>query len=128
VYDYDLNKPSIIVPINVTFRNCIFWGENGTVTNEVGVYKKSGSSSVIFDHVLWKVESTPANATVILPAINQPPLFDSINIGKNYYDFHLKSVPLSPAIDKGNPVTIGSYDLDGKTRVNTPDLGCYEKQ
>jgi len=99
--------------LSALFRNCIFWGEGGTVTNEIGVYKKSVSSSIKFDNVLWKVQTAPQGADASGNKINQNPLFDSINISKNYYDFHLKSNPLSPAIDKGNPITIGTPDFDG---------------
>ena len=127
VYDYDLSKPSIIVPVTATFRNCIFWGENGTVTNEVGVYKKSGSSLITFDHVLWKVSSNPPNTNVIMPAITQPPLFDSINVSRNYYDFRLNNN--SKAINQGANFGV-TIDLDGKPRPlgAAPDLGCYEKK
>lgn len=129
IFDYDLNKPSDIVQVDATFLNCIFWGEGGTVTTEIGIYKKSNSSKIKFDNVLWKVQAAPIGADP--PSgnvINQNPLFNSINISKNYYDFRLKSNPLSPAIDKGNLMTVGTPDLDGKQRINTPDLGCFEKQ
>jgi hypothetical protein len=57
---------------------------------------------------------------------NQPPLFDSVNVSKRYYDFHLQSA--SPAINKGTNAAV-TKDLDGKLRpVGLPDLGCYEKQ
>jgi hypothetical protein len=129
VYDYDLSKPSVIVPLSATFRNCIFWGEDGRVSNEVGVYKKNSGNTVTFDNVLWKVQSIPAGAATLGNLINQNPLFDSINIGKHYYDFHLKLNPSSPAIDKGGNFGITS-DLDGKPRPlgAAPDLGCFEKK
>jgi len=129
VFDFDLGNPSMILPLSATFRNCIFWGENGTVTNEVGIYKKNTLNTVTFDTVLWKVQSNPPGATVS-GAVNQNPLFDSINVSKNYYNFRLKSSPvLSPAIDKGANTTV-TIDLDGKTRPLglKPDLGCFEKQ
>ena len=129
VYDYDVSKPSIIVSVTATFRNCIFWGENGTVNNEVGVYKKSGSSLIRFQNVLWKVQSIPVNADTSGNVINQNPLFDSINVSKMYYDFHLKAIPPSPAIDKGGNFGV-IIDLDGKPRPlgPFPDLGCFEKK
>jgi len=125
VYDYDVSKPSIIVPVTATFRNCIFWGENGTVNNEVGIYKKSGSSQVKFENVLWKVQSAPPGATGNI--VNQNPLFDSVNVSKNFYNFRLKDN--SPAINKGGNFGI-TIDLDGKPRPlgTAPDLGCFEKK
>jgi hypothetical protein len=57
---------------------------------------------------------------------NQPPLFDSTNTQKNYYDFRLQTS--SPAINKGIATGVIT-DLDGKPRpVGIPDLGCFEKQ
>ena len=117
-----------------TFRNCIFWGENGVVDSEVVVLKNpSAALTATFDQVLWKVPSTPANVIIVPPAPinNQSPLFDSINVSKNYYDFHLKAgPPPSPAINKGTPTAGVNIDLDGKPRPvgAQPDLGCYEKQ
>ena len=118
---------SITNSLDAVFRNCIFWGENGVVTDEVLV-QKSGSSSfnVNFDYNLWKVETPPANSTITQAINNQTPLFDSINTSDNYYDFRLKTG--SPALNKG--VNAGIFiDLDGKPRpVGLPDLGSFEKQ
>ncbi len=120
-------------PLDALFRNCIFWGENGVVDSEVIVVKNPAAGfSAKFDQVLWKVPSTPADATIISspPINNQSPLFDSINVSKNYYDFHLKAgPPPSPAINKGIGTVI-AFDLDGKPRQvgPQPDLGCFEKQ
>ena len=120
-------------PLDALFRNCIFWGENGIVDSEVVALKNNAAAfSARFDQVLWKVPSTPADVTIILPAPinNQSPMFDSINVSKNYYDFHLKAgPPPSPAINKGVNTGI-LFDLDGKPRLlgTQPDLGCFEKQ
>lgn len=114
------------VSLDAVFTNCIFWGENGLVTNEVVVDKKGATPfSVSFDHNLWKVETAPSNITSSQVINNQPPQFDSIDASKRYYDFRLKTG--SPAIDKGVNAGI-TIDLDGKTRPNgLPDLGCFEK-
>lgn len=114
------------VSLDAVFTNCIFWGENGLVTNEVVVDKKGATPfSVNFDHNLWKVETVPANITSSQIINNQAPQFDSIDASKRYYDFRLKTG--SPAIDKGINAGI-TIDLDGKARPNgLPDLGCFEK-
>lgn len=113
--------------LNAIFRNCIFWGENGIVNDEV-VVLKNGSTifNVDFDHTLWKVQTIPSNITSNQIINNQSPQFDSINTSRNYYDFRLATS--SPAINKGVNTTVIT-DLDGKTRpVGLPDLGCFEKQ
>jgi hypothetical protein len=112
------------------FRNCIFWGENGTVEDEVVVNKQgTGVLSVDFQNCLWKVKKDP----VLTPGVkssniiaNQNPAFDSINIQKNYYNFRLKAS--SPALNKGISTGI-LLDLDANPRsVGLPDLGSYERQ
>ncbi len=116
-------------PLDVLFRNCIFWGENGIVNTEVVVRKSIAATfSARFDQVLWKVPVIPVDATIIVPQpINQPPQFDSIDVAKRYYDFHLKQG--SPAVNKGVNAGV-AFDLDGKPRPvgAQPDLGCFEKQ
>lgn len=122
-----VNNNPVTAALNASFRNCIFWGENGLVDNEV-VVAKSGATTfnVNFDYNLWKVQTAPANITSNQIINNQTPQFDSINSSRNYYDFRLKSS--SPAINKGINAGI-AIDLDGKPRpVGLPDLGCFEKQ
>jgi len=116
-------------PLTATFRNCIFWGENGLVDNEVYVDKKGSSFNVSFNYILWKVQTVPSFITSSTGILNnQPPKFDSINTSRNYYDFRIQKNG-SPAIDKG--ISFGVLnDLDGKPRPVgfQPDLGCFEKQ
>lgn len=113
--------------LNASFQNCIFWGENGLVNDEVLVLKAGNTAfNVNFDHVLWKIQNTPSNITSNQVIANQLPVFDSISTNDNYYNFRLKDV--SPAINAGmiSPVMI---DLDGNPRpIGIPDLGCFEKQ
>ena len=123
----NINNIPVTANLNAIFRNCIFWGENGLVDNEV-IVAKSGATpfNVNFDSGLWKVQTTPANTTSNQMINNQSPQFDSINTNRNYYDFRLKAT--SPAINKGVNAGI-IIDLDGKPRpVGLPDLGCFEKQ
>jgi hypothetical protein len=122
-----VNNSPVTANLTALFRNCIFWGENGLVDNEV-VVSKSGATTfnVNFDYNLWKVQTTPANITSNQIINNQSPIFDSVNTNRNYYDFRLKAS--SPAINKGVNAGI-IIDLDGKPRpVGLPDLGCFEKQ
>lgn len=113
--------------LTATFRNCILWGENGLVNDEVVVLKNGNTTfNVNFDYNLWKVQTAPSNITSNQIINNQVPLFDSVNTTKNYYDFRLQTA--SPAINKGMGAGV-TTDLDGKPRpVGLPDLGCFEKQ
>ncbi|HEY4287041.1 MAG TPA: choice-of-anchor Q domain-containing protein [Puia sp.] len=113
--------------VEAIFTNCIFWGSNGTVNDEVSVSRQStGIFSVSFTNCLWKVETAPANVTATGMITNMDPLFDSVNNSKVFYDFHLKAG--SPAIDKGVTTSL-LVDLDGNPRVVvSPDLGSYERQ
>ena len=119
---------TLVSNLNAVFRNCIFWGEGGTVEDEVIVQKQGNSIfNVNFDHDLYKVVHDPSNATLTSVYKNLPPMFDSINTNKQVYDFHFNRNPTSPAIDKGVG-TLFLRDLDDRNRaVGIPDLGCYER-
>ena len=109
------------------FSNCIFWGDGGTVEDEVALASQGDSSFAAgFANCIWKSKNFPASADTSQILLNQDPEFQLIDNGKILYDFHLKAG--SPAIDQGLNLGI-SIDLDGNPRpVNLPDLGAYEKQ
>lgn len=121
------NNIPVTANLTATFRNCIFWGENGIVENEVTVLKVgSDPFNVTFDHNLWKQAQEPSGINSISNLNNLPPAFDSINTSKHYYNFRLRDN--SPVLNAGVNSSI-SIDLDGKPRpVGLPDLGCYERQ
>ncbi len=123
-----VNNSPVTANLSALFRNCIFWGQDGTVDDEV-VVAKSGNTAfnVNFDYNLWKVQTTPANITSTGIINNQNPVFDSINTTKRLYSFRLKDD--SPAKNKATNAGV-TIDLDGKPRPVgvAPDLGCYEKQ
>jgi len=113
--------------LNAFFQNCIFWGDGGIVDDEIAIDKQGSSSfSATFDHVLYKAQDEIPNATFISSLKNETPMFDSINISKNIFDFHFNKNPSSPAIDAG-VATPFLYDLDDKLRDSKPDIGCYER-
>ena len=121
------NNTFLTANLNATFRNCIFWGESGSVDDEV-VVAKQGSTifNVNFTNCLWRVKTNPSNATLSGIVANMDPEFDTIDIAKKFYSFRLK--PTSPAINKGTATSL-SIDLDGNPRpVALPDIGAYEKQ
>ena len=117
--------------LTALFQNCIFWGQGGLLddSDEVVVAISGANAPVVFNNDLLKVNNGPQNSTLNPTSIqlkNQNPLFDSTNVSKNYYDFHLQGN--SPAKDKGTNAGI-TIDLDGKPRPvgAAPDIGCYEK-
>ena len=118
--------------LNAVFRNCIFWGDDGSGENKLveneGVVKKNSGNTVNFDYNLWRVKTPPSNITSSNILNNEPPQFDSIDVSKHYYDFRLNKGN-SPAVNAGT-ISAGIFiDLDGKPRpVGLPDLGCFEKQ
>ncbi len=109
------------------FTNCIFWGESGTIDNEVELFKQGDSSfNSTFANCVWKAKAIPSIADTSLIILNQDPLFQLIDNQNRFYDFRLKAG--SPAIDQGLNLGI-NIDLDGNPRpVNLPDLGAYERQ
>jgi len=113
--------------LQVLLRNNIFWGENGSVDDEVLVSKKGNTPfSVVMENNLYKAVTPPPNTTLTGNLLNTPPLFDSINESARYYDFRIGRKP-SPAINAGKNIGILT-DLDGKPRDIKPDIGSYEKQ
>ena len=126
-YTVDNNGSLVTADLDAQFVNCIFWGANGNVDDEVQISRQgSNSFSAVFTNCAWKVKNTPADATTTSIIANTDPLFDSVDNYHIYYDFHLKSS--SPLIDKGVATAI-TIDLDGSPRpVGLPDLGCYERQ
>lgn len=113
--------------LNAFFQNCIFWGDGGTVDDEITISKQAlDNFSVSFDHIIYKAKNEIKNATFTSSIKNANPLFDSIDVSRNIYDFHFNNHPNSPAVNAG-AITPFLYDLDDKLRGTMPDIGCYEK-
>jgi hypothetical protein len=123
-----LNGVTVTSPLNALFRNCIFWGAFGLVDNEVVVNRQgTGSFSVLLENSLYKAVTDPANATLTAVVKNQAPLFDSINVSRQIYNFRISN-NTAPGFNKGVPTGF-LRDLDDKNRnVGLPDMGCYERQ
>lgn len=114
-------------PLSAIFKNCILWGDGGSVENEVIAEKKGDNNmEVLLDHSLYKAKSIAGPVTLNNSIANQDPAFDSINTTRHYFDFHLGK-NASPAVDAGVVTTV-TADKDGNPRDDKPDLGCYEKQ
>jgi hypothetical protein len=113
--------------LTASFTNCIFWGDGGTAEDEVVIDKQGANTFIVkFDNVLYKVKTDPANTVFTSSIKNQAPVFDSVDVGRRFYDFRLRAE--SPAVNKGKATSL-TIDLDGNPRANgLPDIGCYEKQ
>ncbi len=123
----NINGSTVTTALEAAFTNCIFWGETGFVENEANINKQGADPfNVSFTNCLYRANSEPSNSTITNCIINQTPLFDSVDVSKRIFDFHLTINP-SPAIDAGVS-TIFPKDLDNNNRVAPFDIGCYEKQ
>ena len=107
------------------FGNCIIYGDN---ENEILFDALEGTSlNYLFDHCLIKMDLSvydPENDNLFQNTmVNEDPLF----VDKNIWDFRLDS--LSPALNYGKDeiANLVPYDLDGNYRLNSPDLGCFER-
>ncbi len=124
-----LGTAFITANLNASFTNNIFWGDSaGLVNNEV-VVNKQGSNVfiVLFQNNLYRTATDPANATLNNNVKNINPLFDSIDVVHNFYNFRITTAT-APGINKGIATSFAK-DLDNNNRNNgLPDLGCYEKQ
>lgn len=129
VADYAFENGAIFYgTLDAVFRNCIFWGDNNIVENELSVNKQGpGSFSLTLDHTLFKAATDPSNTTFNNVIRNADPVFDSIDYTHNYFDFRTND-PIAPGIDNGI-ITVFPKDLDDNPRnIGAPDLGAYEKQ
>lgn len=122
------NNTFITADLTATFTNCIFWGQFGTVDDEVVAEKiGTGIFNVTLTNCLYKLKD-PLNPLIVSNGglLNQVPLFDSVNTSARVYNFRLKTG--SPGLNAGVASAV-TGDLDGNLRpVAQPDLGCYEKQ
>ncbi len=130
VSNYSIQNGSIATAnTNALFTNCIFWGDGGTVDNEISVNKEGVNTfNVVLQHCLFKGLSDPSNTTMNNVIRNQDPLFDSIDIENNYFDFRATNLS-SPLIDQGVNTSF-LLDLNNNTRQIglSTDIGCYENQ
>ena len=120
---------TLTADLHAVFRNNIFWGDEGIVTNELSVIKQGANPfTVLFEKNMYRSAADPSNSTLTGNIRNADPAFDSINVTKNIFDFRITKNAASPAINAGT-LTGFPKDLDDENRnIGLPDLGCYEKQ
>jgi hypothetical protein len=100
---FEREEPSFF---NVTMNNCI------TKVDDLLDVTLDGKYSDFFETIC---------NNCILPA-NEDPLF----LNRSEDDYHLDT--LSIAIDKGLTITGIPLDIEGNSRIDAPDLGCFEYQ
>ncbi len=115
--------------LNAVFRNSIFWGDAGIVSDEVVVNKLGATPfNVLFEKNIYRVGIDPANCTLTGNIRNADPSFDSIDVNKRIFDFRITKNLTAPGLNAGT-LTAFPKDLDNNNRnVGLPDLGAYEKQ
>lgn len=110
--------------LQAQFENCIIWGEDGTLTDEVINAPKAGASSTVtFTNTLYRGSAEATGITYADCLQNTDPLFQTADTENDVFDFHLSST--SPCIDAGKKGST-AIDLEGNLRSETPDIGCYE--
>jgi hypothetical protein len=110
--------------IKANFVNCIFWGSNGPVDDEVAVEREgSNDFDVDFTNCIWKIKTAPADIVAVGMISSDDPMFVKIESAKNEYDFHLSEG--SPAIKAGINAGVAT-DIEENQRQNIPDIGAYE--
>jgi hypothetical protein len=129
--NYQFNNGSVFASdLTAQFTNCIFWGDGGTVEDEILLLKQGNQLfDVTLQNCLYKASTDPTPANIVASIKNIDPLFDSIDPGNHYFDFHFKHTATSPLMDAGTHTNFLS-DLDDLIRESGPftDIGCYEKQ
>ena len=121
----DVDDNNQVFPLSANFVNSIFYGDDGYVTEEIAIQQTVNNPfSLNFENVLYK-STNSATAGFINSIQGLAPGFVNIDYTNNKYNFHL--LPESPCVNAGKSTSI-SLDLDGNTRDNNPDIGCYELQ
>ncbi len=120
---------TVTADLNAVFRNNIFWGDGGIITDEISVIKQGANTfNVLFEKNLYRALADPLNSSLSGNVKNADPSFDSINVSKNIFNFRVTKNAAAPGINAG--MASGFLkDLDDMNRnVGLPDMGCYEKQ
>ena len=111
-------------PLQALFQNCIVYGENGQVSDEVATFKNNAASfTVNFENTLYRSPAPNSSVSYTSCLMNVDPTFKNIDLTNNVFDFHLGAS--SPCINAGKKTAV-VIDLDGNLRSEIPDIGCYE--
>lgn len=126
IADYIKDGDNIITANTMAnFTNCIFWGDNGIVEDEVVVLREGANLfDVNFTNCLWKNVTDPEGVTATGMISNQDPAFTTVDNKNRIYDFRLTegSPALNAGVNAGIPADIEENERD----TDNPDIGAYE--
>ena len=117
----DANDEVFYYPFNMEMDNCIIYGKQKDEFK--GVFGPDADSTYLFDHCLIKSEKFNNSMAGFNHCLfNLDPYF----VDQKRPDCHIDSIA-SPVIGMGNPLFGNEvpYDLDGVSRIGTPDLGAF---
>ena len=118
----DANDEVFYYPFNMEMDNCIIYGKQKDEFK--GVFGPDADSTYLFDHCLIKSEKFNNSMAGFNHCLfNLDPYF----VDQKRPDCHIDSIA-SPVIGMGNPLFGNEvpYDLDGVSRIGTPDLGAFQ--
>ena len=121
-YALDGNDEIFYYPFHMEMDNCIVYGEQKDEFKTT--FGPDADSTYVFDHCLIKSEHYNGNMAGFHHCIfNLNPYFANPMAA----DCHIDSIA-SPVIGTGNPLFGNEipYDLDGVSRIGTPDMGAYQ--
>ena len=121
-YALDGNDEIFYYPFHMEMDNCIVYGEQKDEFKTT--FGPDADSTYVFDHCLIKSEYYNGNMAGFHHCIfNLNPYFANPMAA----DCHIDSIA-SPVIGTGNPLFGNEipYDLDGVSRIGTPDMGAYQ--
>ncbi|GJM34009.1 MAG: hypothetical protein DHS20C18_30100 [Saprospiraceae bacterium] len=123
-----------VLPLKARFQNCIFFGSR---RDEIDFGDATGRQDpsffdVQFDHCLVKVDELLTREMGLYADFFESYCNNCVNgsrtdelfIDPDEDDYHLDT--MSIAIDIGLPLPAFPTDLEGKTRDENPDVGCFE--
>jgi hypothetical protein len=116
--------------LDAVFQNCIFWGDDGNVSDEVFVGKQGSTAfTVLLDHSLYKGTINTATTDTTAVIVNRDPMFNLVDNTDLLYDLRTTNT-LAPGLGKGSATPSFNQDLNDSSRTNAglTDIGCYEKQ
>ena len=120
-YALDAAEELFYYPFHMELDNCIVYGKQKDEIETT--FGPDADSTFLFDHCLIRAEKYNGNMAGFSHCLfNLEPYFADVT-----NDFHIDSIA-SPVIGTGNPLFGNElpYDLDGVSRVGTPDMGAYQ--